>query len=453
MNPNTVTDLLEKHDDISIENEDCNLIVISDLHIGEGYMQDHDRYSPNENFFSDEAFRNFIAKLYRENTSTDRPLKLIINGDFIDFVRSSSIPDEQERKIFLRYFRRLGLIGINDQFEVHPHENKFGLQTEQYKSVWKLHRIFRGHPIVFEAIAEFLAQGNRLVIIKGNHDLEFFWPAVQKEFIKLLAASLPPAKGYPRSIRARHDLMCSSVEFCQRAYIIEHQLYIEHGHQYEKMTRVDRTMHDEHQLRLPPGSIFNRYLINAMEHLAPLVTRIQGEFQVVRALVSAHRWRALRLLMRHFPIATRMLFRGHRRFTAILFMELAPYLFAMLYAGFMILLPAISETYSNKLIENTGPVGKILIERLSLNIILCIGIFGSLRFLWRFFGPDLKFRLHEALAQAQACTQKAQEQVKKFIVLGHTHSPTVQRFGKRLVVHQHRQLGADHRTTPPLSRR
>jgi len=311
--------------DIIVAREDCNLVIISDLHIGEGYLQTQRAYSRAERFFSDEAFYNFLDRLHQENIAANaKPLKLIINGDFLDFVRARSVPDERERRLFRRYFCRLGLIRNEEEFDIGPQESRYGLKTEPHKSVWKLHRICQGHPLVFAALAEFIAAGNRLVIIKGNHDLEFFWKAVQEEFVRLLAAQWLPGKERPNSARLRYLHLRPHVEFCQRAYIVENQFYIEHGHQYQPITSVARPLLNERELCLPPGSILNRYLVNAIDHLAPVVTYIRGTFAVFQALMTGHRWRALRLLMRHFPLATKMLFRGYRGVALTLLLEIFP---------------------------------------------------------------------------------------------------------------------------------
>lgn len=442
--------------DIIVEREDCNLVIISDLHIGEGYLQAQRAYSRAERFFSDAAFGNFLEKIHQENvaaagTTNPKPLKLIINGDFLDFVRARSVPDERERRVFRRYFFRRGLIRHEEDFAIGPKENQYGLKTEPHKSVWKLHRISQGHPAVFAALAQFVAAGNRLVIIKGNHDLEFFWQAVQEEFVRLLAAHWPAEPGRPSSARQRFQQLRARVEFCQRAYIVENQLYIEHGHQYQPITSVAKPLLNERELCLPPGSILNRYLVNAIDHLAPFVTYIRGTFEVFRALMAGHRWRALRLLMRHFPMATRMLLRGYRRVAFTLFLEILPYLFAVFYASFGIFLPLVWKAYSQALIQFTGSAGAFLISQWFLNLMLGIGLFGLFQFLAGFLsGRNLAFHFKKAFATARERMQRAaltagrqeveetienrwreaiaraRQKMRKFLILGHTHQPAVQ---------------------------
>ncbi len=465
MKPDTLFTQRESFEaDIIVAQEDCNLVVISDLHLGEGYLQTRRAYSRAERFFSDEAFGNFLEKLHHENlelagATPPKPLKLIINGDFLDFVRAKSVPDDRERRLFRRYFQRLGLMRREEDFDIQPQESEYGLKPELHKSVWKLHRICQGHPLVFAALALFIARGNRLVIIKGNHDLEFFWRAVQEEFVKLLAAKWPAENGRPRSGRQRYMRIRPFVEFCQRAYIVENQIYIEHGHQYMPITRVERPLLNERELCLPPGSILNRYLVNAIDHLAPFVTYIHGTFEVFRALIVGHRWRALRLLMRHFPVATRMLLRGYRGVAYTLFLEVLPYLFAILYASFGVFLPLIWKAYSRAFVHFTGPAGEFLISRWFLNVTFGLGLFGLFRFLASRSGRNLAFRFKEAFATARErintdrvdargiaadgmekrekaegtgairwrhAISRAQQKMKKFLILGHTHLPAVQ---------------------------
>ncbi|MCG3118433.1 MAG: hypothetical protein ALAOOOJD_00638 [bacterium] len=208
---------------------------------------------------------------------------------------------------------------------------------------------------------------------------------------------------------------------------------------------------NERELCLPPGSILNRYLVNAIDHLAPFVTYIRGTFEVFRALMAGHRWRALRLLMRHFPMATRMLLRGYRRVAFTLLLEILPYLFAVFYASFGIFLPLVWKAYAHALIQFTGPAGEFLISQWFLNLMLGIGLFGLFHFLAGFLsGRNLAFRFKKAFATArermqraaslferedveetsetrwQESLSRARQKMRKFLILGHTHQPAVQ---------------------------
>ncbi len=150
--------------------------VVSDLHLGAGDTQD--------DFDMDDSFRLFLASL-REKKRTE----LIINGDFIDFVMMPL--DDQS----CRSFSPLG-------------------NTEE-ESRAKLRLAFEGHPGVFDALKDFLADGHRLVIIPGNHDVDFFWEGVRDDLTERLGS--PP-----------DELLYFELSGIYR----EEGLRVEHGNQY-----------------------------------------------------------------------------------------------------------------------------------------------------------------------------------------------------------------------------
>jgi UDP-2,3-diacylglucosamine pyrophosphatase LpxH len=415
----------QRETDIHVDHERCDLVVISDLHAGEGYSPARHAYSRGENFFEDEAFRNFLQNLGDEAQSRCRPVKLVINGDFLDFVRARSTPTGREREMFRRYFRRLGLIKATEDFEIAPHEGKYGLKTEEHKSVWKLHRICAGHPLIFEALAGFLARGNRLVLIKGNHDLEFYWPAVQREFIKLLAAKLPIYNGHYRSAQERYDYLRQQIEFCQRAYIVEEQIYIEHGHQYQPMTKTEGALANEKELSLPPGSIFNRYLVNSLEGIVPFISNIRPHFDIIRMLANSDRWRALRIMLNYLPVAVRMLAKRHLGFSLALMLEVFPFLFGIGYAFLGIFLPKVWLAYARFLRGLGGPVAQFLLDYWFLNLGVCFALFYLFYGVSRSIGYNLDFKLDEALRAAKRRMQLA-DGGAKYVVLGHTHRAAVE---------------------------
>jgi UDP-2,3-diacylglucosamine pyrophosphatase LpxH len=424
--------------DIHIDSEESEVVIISDLHAGEGYLQNRRAYARGENFFEDEAFRNFLHHLEDDAAQQEqraqgaaaqkRPIKLVINGDFLDFIRARSTPTDRERQVYSRYFRRLGLIKKEEDFEIAPHEGKYGLRTEEHKSVWKLRRIAEGHPVLFEALAEFVAHGHKLVLIKGNHDLEFYWPAVQKEFIKLLASKLPSYNGHYESAAERFAYLQVHIEFCQRAYIIEEQIYIEHGHQYQPMTRADETPMSGRELSLPPGSIFNRYLVNSLERIVPFISNIRPYIDIVRLLANSDRLRALRIMMHYLPVAVRMLAKRHPRFSFALLLDVFPYLFGLFYAFFGIFLPAVWKAYGRGLVAIGGAPARFLIDNWFLNLALCFALYFFFTLIGRLINKSLDFKLDEAMRMAKR-RMKHVDGKARFIVLGHTHRANIEPLG------------------------
>lgn len=423
--------------DIHIDNEECEIVIISDFHAGEGYSQTRHVYARGENFFEDEPFRNFLyhleddaaqRRLRAGAAANKQPIKLIINGDFLDFVRARSTPGARERQVYRRYFRRLGLIKHEEDFEIAPHEGRYGLKTEEHKSVWKLHRIAEGHPVIFDALAGFVANGNKLVLIKGNHDLEFYWPAVQKEFIKLLAGKLPAYNGHYESAAERTAYLQKQIEFCQRAYVIEEQIYIEHGHQYQPMTRADEMPMNGRELSLPPGSIFNRYLVNSLERIVPLISNIRPHIDIVRLLANSDRLRALRIMLHYLPVAVRMLAKRHLGFSFALLLEVFPYLFGLFYAFFGIFLPVVWKAYGSWLVGFGGLPARFLIDHWFLNLAVCFVFYFLFSLIGRMVNKNLDFKLDEAARMAKRRMRHIDGKAK-FIVLGHTHRANVEPLG------------------------
>src|SRR5204863_10169611 len=136
-------------------------------------------YSGTENFFADAAFCRFIDHLLAR---CSRPAILIINGDMVDFLRTPGYPRTQQQ--LSAWKELLETVGINMTMEdlhasISKKEHTFGLGTEDYKSVWKLDRIVKGHQDFYHALAKWIAHGHRLIVVKGNHDLEWYWLAVR----------------------------------------------------------------------------------------------------------------------------------------------------------------------------------------------------------------------------------------------------------------------------------
>jgi UDP-2,3-diacylglucosamine pyrophosphatase LpxH len=138
------------------------LYIASDLHLAEGLDPRTRRYARLEGFFYDEEFASFLAKCAED--AGREPAILILNGDVFDFLSCLHVPSRPDRKA-------LG-------FGVSGFERKYGLASSETKAVWKLDQVLKGHPAFFTALVRWMALGHRVVLIRGNHDLELFWPAV-----------------------------------------------------------------------------------------------------------------------------------------------------------------------------------------------------------------------------------------------------------------------------------
>ena len=153
--------------------EGTDLIVLSDLHLGQGLRKDEPRYVPTEDFFHDLQFAHFLEHLQQRYRDDPKMLKLVLNGDTFDFLTITATPDEDEAS-------RRG-------FSVSATEQKFGLNPTALKSVYKLDVIVNGHREFFQALSRFVAAGFEVEILRGNHDLELHFSDVQERIIDHLA--------------------------------------------------------------------------------------------------------------------------------------------------------------------------------------------------------------------------------------------------------------------------
>ena len=69
----TLTDTLKRKVPVTLQKLDVqndqaahDLVVVSDLHLGEGLLSDEPRYSPTEDFFYDQQFANFLGNLKKK---------------------------------------------------------------------------------------------------------------------------------------------------------------------------------------------------------------------------------------------------------------------------------------------------------------------------------------------------------------------------------------------------
>ncbi|MEO8167558.1 MAG: hypothetical protein ABI623_04865, partial [bacterium] len=168
-----------------------DIFLVSDLHMADGKTGPFGKFTQGENFFWDDSFQRFLKNIEEPGKSQT----LIINGDFFDFLRVNRIPRNENRDdaalvqrwiLFLRAINHPA--AGKDLYIADDSEKEYGFKTNDYKSVWKLLLIFLGHKQFFDALHTFLQKDdNRLLIVKGNHDIELFWEAVRQAFVFFLA--------------------------------------------------------------------------------------------------------------------------------------------------------------------------------------------------------------------------------------------------------------------------
>ena len=270
-----------------------NYLFVSDFHLSEGRHPENGLIHRNEDFFQDVAFAQFLAhhgQLSHRETAVEYyniPWKLVINGDIFDFLQVISKP-KPGAELF-------GVKGVRTYDELSQNEQDFGLGTSSPEIVWKVTHIAQGHPTFFQALAWFVAQpNNELIMMKGNHDIELYWPDVQLRMRQLLQqayadwrqtavphnehALLPLLEGMPDELSL--DDLEKNVDF-PPSFLYEAGLfYAEHGCQYEpanafKNFEDPRLPDAPDYIELPSGSLFVRYFFNNVEHIHPFADNMK----------------------------------------------------------------------------------------------------------------------------------------------------------------------------------
>lgn len=231
--------------------------VLSDLHLTEAHHPDPRRplwmAYKREDHFIDEDFAQLLA--HAKEACGDEPAELVLNGDIFDFDAVTQLPEDPPARIdWLARVR--------------------GLASEEWMSAFKMEVIIRDHPVWFSALREFIARGNRVVFVAGNHDVELAWPSVQR----LIAEAL--------DVEVNGD----SLVFCEWFYLSGNDTYISHGHQYDPNCVVQNPIdplievHGRPRVRIPFGDLAGRYMLNGMGYFNPNATEnyIMSALQYVR---------------------------------------------------------------------------------------------------------------------------------------------------------------------------
>lgn len=229
---------------------DFNYLIISDLHLQEAEKDPSGRL-----FYFDQEFADFL-RYYRLFSVDQRRWKLIIAGDLIEFTLIKERPDPEDRLL------RGTVLTHTDQ--------KFFPGTDWQKSVWKLDLILRSHPQLLLALARFVAAGHEIYILRGNHDLELFWPQVQDRF-RLLVAQHHPVDMSFLDMKAA---VGERIHFRPWFYLEPGLLYVEHGCQYDEYCSNAHNLYpllpkNPERIELPISALTMRYFAARIQSIEP----------------------------------------------------------------------------------------------------------------------------------------------------------------------------------------
>ena len=268
-----------------------NIAVISDLHLSEGAA--NGRVSTLEDFFYDVEFERFCQMLAKRRSELGgAPFTLVCNGDSFDFLQVLAMPGDPEAKA----------AGFEVSFAERREKN--GLLVTGPKSAWKMRRIARGHARFFAALGRFLAEGNFLVFVIGNHDIELHFPEVQLALRDIVLEHARKAAPSADDLDARFAI---EPWFLWR----EGLCWIEHGQQYDEINSfrfvlnpalpAGRSGKMGEEIDLPIGSYFVRYFFNKIERRYPFCDNLKPMSAFLEWILRHHPFELGRLIRHYLP--------------------------------------------------------------------------------------------------------------------------------------------------------
>jgi len=427
------------------------IFVVSDLHIASGRNY-AGVYKGTENFFSDDSFYRFLK--YANTIKKTKNAILIINGDIFDFLRVTDFPGkvkkvrlskkikqviklqplkkpaepfkqavDNEYEEWVGELEKIGIYKTKEELEasISDKEMKYGLRTDDYKTIYKFIKIKKGHSPFFNALSQWLKTGNKLLILKGNHDLELYWPAV-RNYLRLIIAEGIINNGTNKDFETiLKEIVLPNITFIDDSIEIDKDFYVEHGHRYDKFCMVleDPLLgKNSGQINIPFGSFFNRYLLNRIELFLPFLDNVRPSGNVLPMLMRENFPLGLKVLFQHIPLLIRILFTNFR-YVRFMFNKVFLFLLAILIPVGLIIyfnLPGIGSLFEGiSKVQEGGGIGAKILE-FAMNLVLLIPSYLLSRLVaW--------FHLSEPSSLDKFARIRFEGTNYRIMTMGHTHNP------------------------------
>jgi len=276
---------------------DESLLILSDVHLGND-LNDIARASARRSNVVDTDLASLLAH-YRQTRPAGRRWRLVIAGDFIDFIGMAILP-------------RGGVYDTAPSDE----ELQHGLGNAADHGRIKLRAVVARHRVVFEAVAAFVADGNALTLVHGNHDVEFHWDPVKQELRDVLVEMALAARGGDDAVFASD--FASRIEFAPWFYYVGGVAYIEHGHQYDTLCSTEHVMApmspaDPRRIARSFSDVLLRWVVRPTHGVPEYGHQGMGLLDYVLLAARLGAWGLVRLGWR-FVSAVRELFRVRRAY-------------------------------------------------------------------------------------------------------------------------------------------
>ncbi len=378
---------------------------------------------------------------------------LVINGDIFDFLRVTEYPGKSKKirpvkKIkyllkgqilknpkeppkeivddeydeWMNELEKIGIIKSREDLEnsISEKEKKYGFGTDDFKTIYKLIKIKRGHPAFFKALSSWMELGNKIIIVKGNHDLELYWPAVRNYLRLIIAEGIVKESSKNIEDVLRRNIL-PNITFIDDSVEIDKDFYVEHGHRYDKFCMVLNEpvlKNNPTQMNIPFGSFFNRYLINKIELFFPFLDNVRPSGNVLPILMRENFALGIKVFFQHIPLLIRILLTNFR-YVRFMFNKVFWFLLAIFIPLGLVIyfnLPVITSLIEGvSKVQESGGIGAKVLE-FAINLILLIpSYFLSRLVAW--------FHLSEPSSLDKFAKLRLEGTNYKIITMGHTHNP------------------------------
>lgn len=225
------------------------IVIISDLHMGEGRDKNTGQWYPTEDFRWPVQFSQFLERIDRNGRGrTD----LIVAGDLFELWQSRASDCKAERNA------------------------DFG--CTETEALDRLKRVISAHEYELNALGRFAKRGdNRIILIPGNHDAALLFPRVRQAALHAIGGE-------------------DKVSFEAKGYWLseDKQVYVEHGHQIGREVNKWETWPSpfldkggKRYLQRPWGEKFVQDYYNRFETKYQIIDNLSSESEGVRFAMAA----------------------------------------------------------------------------------------------------------------------------------------------------------------------
>jgi UDP-2,3-diacylglucosamine pyrophosphatase LpxH len=406
-------------------------LLLSDIHLGSDIVTHLRPWAATSWLLREaEVDQQLVSMLehYGRERAEGRLWRLVIAGDFLDLVGVSLAP--QGEHVHTKPTRE---------------EERHGLGSAADHVVHKVHAIADRHPTVFAALMRFLAAGNSLVVVRGNHDIELHWRSAQRALIDVIVQHAP------LSDRAE---LAERIEICPWFYAVDGLLYVEHGHEFDAMCSygdplLPTCVRDPRRIRSTPFSVLLRHVARPTRGLSSASYGYVGMGAYVVLLLQLGLLGSLQIAVRYARACTRLVSErfvravdgGRRR------MHRAQSHFRRFAARSGVStarLEALREIYVAPAVQNLSLILRSLyLDRIASGLLALAALAAALTvgaYTTRTTGalcaiPALLFMLYAVIGSGsntppKASMQRGAERIAglfkaRWVVMGHTHEPVI----------------------------